>query len=99
MFVLEYKVRTPKPNQIQAISEAILTAQFVRNKCIRFWMDNRGVGKYDLYKHNTRLRNEFKFVRDLNSHATQVAVERAWSSITRFYANCQNKIPGKKGLS
>ena len=46
MFVLEYKVRTPKPNQIQAIEEAILTAQFVRNKCIRFWMDNHGVGKY-----------------------------------------------------
>lgn len=48
MFVLEFKVRNPKLKQCQAIDEAILTAQFVRNKCLRYWMDNRGVGKYDI---------------------------------------------------
>ena len=96
MFVLEFKVRNPKPQQCLAIDEAILTAQFVRNKCLRYWMDNRGVGKYDIYKHNTWLREEFKFVRDLNSHATQCAVERTWSSISRFYENCKKNIPGKK---
>ncbi|MGL5796130.1 MAG: RNA-guided endonuclease TnpB family protein, partial [Waterburya sp.] len=46
MFVLEFKVRNPKPQQCLAIDEAIRTAQFVRNKCLRYWMDNRGVGKY-----------------------------------------------------
>ncbi|MDC0833860.1 transposase, partial [Geitlerinema sp. CS-897] len=30
MFVLEYKVK-PKPYQVEAIEEAIRTAQFVRN--------------------------------------------------------------------
>ncbi|MFM6061106.1 MAG: RNA-guided endonuclease TnpB family protein, partial [Microcystis panniformis] len=41
MFVLEYKVK-PKPNQIEAINEAIRTTQFVRNKVLRYWMDNPG---------------------------------------------------------
>ena len=97
MFVLEFKVRNPKLEQCQAIDEAILTAQFVRNKCLRYWMDNRGVGKYDIYKHNTQLRKEYQFVKDLNSHATQCAVERTWSSISRFFDNCKKNIPGKKG--
>lgn len=97
MFVLEFKVRSPKPQQCIAIDEAIRTAQFVRNKCLRYWMDNCGVGKYDIYKHNTQLRKEYQFVRDLNSHATQCAVERTWSSISRFFDNCKKNIPGKKG--
>ena len=97
MFTLEFKVRHPKPLQCLAIDEAIKTAQFVRNKCLRYWMDNRGVGKYDVYKYNTQLRAEYQFVQDLNSHATQCAVERTWSSITRFFNNCKKNIPGKKG--
>ncbi len=38
MLVLEYKA---KGNKIQylAIEEAIKTTQFVRNKCLRYWMD------------------------------------------------------------
>ena len=96
MFVLEYKVK-PKPNQIEAINEAIRTTQFVRNKVLRYWMDNRGVGKTELFRYNTALRKELKFVDDLNSHACQTAVERTLRAITRFYDNCQNKVKGKKG--
>ena len=96
MIVLEYKVK-PKPNQIEAINEAIRTTQFVRNKVLRFWMDNRGVGKTELYRYNTALRKEFKFVEDLNSHACQTAVERTLRAINRFYDNCKNKVNGKKG--
>ena len=96
MFTLEFKVRHPKSHQCLAIDEAIKTAQFVRNKCLRYWMDNRGVGKYDIYKYNTQLRASYEFVKDLNSHATQCAVERTWSSITRFFDNCKQNIPGKK---
>jgi len=95
MFVLEYKVK-PKPNQIEAINEAIRTTQFVRNKVLRYWMDNQGVGKTELFRYNTALRKEFKFVDDLNSHACQTAVERTLRAITRFYDNCQNKVKGKK---
>lgn len=82
---------------MDSIDEAIKTAQFVRNKCIRFWIDNRGVGQKELYRHNTALRAEFPFVKTLNSHACQVAVERAYSSIARFYDNCKKLISGKKG--
>ncbi|MCA2973801.1 MAG: transposase, partial [Microcystis sp. M110S1] len=96
MFVLEYKVK-PKPNQIEAINEAIRTTQFVRNKVLRYWMDNQGVAKTELFRYNTALRKEFKFVDDLNSHACQTAVERTLRAITRFYDNCQNKVKGKKG--
>ncbi|NMG21437.1 RNA-guided endonuclease InsQ/TnpB family protein [Brasilonema bromeliae] len=96
MIVLEFKAKG-RTTQYSAIDEAIKTAQFVRNKCIRFWMDNRGVGQKDLYRHNTALRAEYPFVKDLNSHACQSAVERAYSSIARFYDNCRKSIPGKKG--
>jgi putative transposase len=50
-----------------------------------------------LYRHNTALRAEFPFVKALNSHACQVAVERAYSAIARFYSNCKKPVPGKKG--
>jgi putative transposase len=96
MIVLEFKAQG-KTTQYAAIDEAIRTAQFVRNKCIRYWMDNRGVGQKELYRHNTALRAEFPFVKALNSHACQVAVERAYSAIARFYSNCKKSIPGKKG--
>ncbi len=95
MIVLEFKAQG-KTIQYAAIDEAIRTAQFVRNKCIRHWMDNRGVGQKELYRHNTALRAEFPFVKALNSHACQVAVERAYSAIARFYSNCKKPVPGKK---
>jgi putative transposase len=96
MFIQEFKLKGNK-TQYQAIDEAIRTAQFVRNKAIRHWMDNCGVGQRDLYRYNTQLREEFPFVKALNSHACQTAVERAWSAIARFYDNCKKQIKGKKG--
>jgi putative transposase len=96
MLVLEFKAKG-KIAQYSVIDEAIRTAQFVRNKCIRFWMDNRGVGQKELYRHNTALRAEYPFVKALNSHACQAAVERAYSSIARFYDNCKKSVLGKKG--
>jgi putative transposase len=94
MRVLEFKAQG-KITQYAAIDEAIRTAQFVRNRCIRYWMDNRGVGQKELYRYNTALRAEFSFVNALNSHACQVAVERAYSAIARFYSNCKKSIPQK----
>jgi putative transposase len=96
MFVLEYKVK-PKPQQVKAINEAIRTHQFVRNKVLRHWMDNQGLGKTELFRYNTRLRKDYKFVNELNSHACQTAVERVLRAITRFYDNCKKQVKGKKG--
>ncbi|GET37466.1 RNA-guided endonuclease InsQ/TnpB family protein [Microseira wollei] len=95
MFIYEYKVN-PKPRQITAIDEAIRTSQFVRNKVLRYWMDNRGIGKTEMFRYNTLLRKEFKFVEDLNSHACQTAVERVLKAVNRFY-DCKKQISGKKG--
>jgi putative transposase len=96
VLIYEYKVN-PKPQQVAAINEAIRTSQFVRNKVLRYWMDNRGVGKTEMFRYNTLLRKEFKFVEDLNSHACQTAVERVLKAVNRFYDNCKKQIPGSKG--
>jgi putative transposase len=96
MFVLEFKVEA-KLKQYQAIDEAIRTAQFIRNKCLRHWMDNQGVDKYDLSAYCRVLAHDFKFANELNSQARQASAERAWSSISRFFDNCKKKVPGKKG--
>jgi putative transposase len=97
MIVLEFKART-KPSQSSAIDEAIRTSQFVRNKALRYWMDNEKVGKYDLNKLCKELAEEFPFAKKLNSMARQASAERAWSSISRFYDNCKKKTKGKKGF-
>src|SRR5437016_4225760 len=60
-------------------------------------MDNRGVNKYDLNTNCAVLAQEYPFARRLNSMARQAAAERAWFAISRFYENCKNKKPGKKG--
>jgi putative transposase len=100
MLVLEYKVKA-KPNQYQAIDEAIRTVQFIRNKCLRYWMDSPKEAKIDrfvLNKYSTELRNEFPYVKELNSMAVQASAERGWTAISRFYDNCKSKKPGKKGF-
>jgi putative transposase len=95
MLILEYKVYG-RDDQFRAVDEAIRIAQFIRNKCLRYWMDNRGVGKYDLFAYSAVLAKEFPFAERLNSMARQAAAERAWSSIAKFYAECKAKKPGKK---
>lgn len=100
MLVIEYKVKA-KPNQYKAIDEAIRTVQFIRNKCLRHWMDSPRSVKIDrfaLNKYSTELRNEFPFVKELNSMAVQASAERGWLAISRFYDNCKSKKPGKKGF-
>ena len=60
MFILEYKVK-PAKMQVEAIEEAIRTTQFVRNKVLRYWMDNRGVGKTELFRYNTQRQRRVGF--------------------------------------
>src|SRR5919199_1663257 len=100
MLVLEYKIKA-KPSQYKVIEEAIRTVQFIRNKCIRYWMDAPKDSKINgaaLSRYSTELRNEFSFVKDLNSMAVQASAERAWFAISRFYGNCKAKKSGKKGF-
>jgi len=96
MLVFEFKAYG-KSSQFAAVDEAIRTAQFVRNSCLRYWMDNKKIDKYDLNKYCAVLANEFPFADQLNSQARQASAERAWSAISRFYDNCKKGISGKKG--
>lgn len=96
MFILEFKA-VGKTRSYQAIDEAIRTVQFIRNKSLRYWMDNKGVGQKDLYRYSTLLRQEFPFVEALNSSACQASVEPTWSAIARFYDNCKKPNLKRKG--
>ena len=96
MLIYEYKV-VGTPKQYAAIDEAIKITQFIRNKCLRKWMDECGVSANDLQCYCAVLAREYSFASPLNSQARQVAADRAWSAIQRFYDNCREKKPGKKG--
>jgi len=97
MLVLEAKL-SAKTEQYALMDEAIRTALFCRNKALRYWMDNKGVSKYDLNKHMAVLANEFDFAKKLGSQARQSSAERAWSAISKFFDNCKKKVVGKKGF-
>ncbi|MGA8897064.1 MAG: zinc ribbon domain-containing protein [Planktothrix agardhii] len=92
MLVLEVKL-SGKNWQYEALDEAIRTTNFVRNKALRYWMDNRGVSKNDLQKLCATLAKEFEWAKKLNSQARQAAADRAWMGISRFYQNCQKQKP------
>jgi putative transposase len=76
MLFFEFKLKG-KEHQYKAIDEAIRTSQFIRNKALRYWMDNKGADKYDLNKYCAVLAKEFPFANKLNSTARQASAERA----------------------
>ncbi len=96
MLIYEYKLDGSK-QQFAAIEEAIRVVQFIRNTCLRKWIDERGVSKNDLQCYCAVLAHEYSFAACLNSQARQAAAERAWFAISRFYDTCKNHTPGKKG--
>jgi putative transposase len=100
MRVIEFKLKTNSHQEI-AIQEAIRVGQFIRNKCLRFWLDSTKEDKVNyatLCRFVTDLTQnlEFPFVGKLNSMARQASAERAWFSISRFYDNCKRGL-AKKG--
>ncbi|MFP5275455.1 RNA-guided endonuclease InsQ/TnpB family protein [Coleofasciculus sp.] len=97
MLVFEAKLEGTK-EQYERLDEAIRTARFVRNSCLRYWMDNKGIGRYELSAYCAVLAKEFPWAKKLNSMARQASAERAWSAIARFYDNCKKNIPGNKGF-
>jgi putative transposase len=97
MLTLEFKAYG-KPEQFIAVDHAIKTVQFIRNKCIAWWQISGDMrSKFDFNDYVKTLASKFWFVSNLNAQARLAAAERAWLSVSRFYANCKNKIPGKKG--
>lgn len=110
MIVLEMKLKG-KEEQFRRIDDAIRTAQFIRNKCIRLWRDNQDghhelggkpaktcprINKTLMFRHNTELRATYSWCHNLNSHACQASVERAVKSIDKFYCDLKDSSVRKK---
>jgi putative transposase len=97
MIVFEFKAYGTA-DQFLLIDEAIRTVQFVRNKCVRLWIDGGAKTGFDLNKYCAVLAKEFPFAQKLSAQARQASAERAWTAITRFFDHCKKKTPGKKGF-
>jgi putative transposase len=98
MLTYEYKL-DGTATQYAAIDEGIRVGQFLRNKCVRAWMDRTDDGKSfaTMSAYTAVLAQQFAFAANLGSQARQAAAERAWKAVQRFYDNCKAKLPGKKG--
>jgi putative transposase len=91
MLIYEYKLDGTQA-QYAAIDEAIRVVQFIRNKCLRLWMDTRGISKNDLQCSCAVLAQEYPFANHLNSQARQASADRAWFAQWRadnFHKKCQ----------
>ncbi len=99
MIVYEMKLEGTQ-SQYMRLDQAIRTGRFVRNSIIKAWMDGHIKSRNDAYSYCKVLSDNLKFpwVSRLNSMARQAHAERAWASVERFYRNCRQKIPGKKGF-
>ena len=88
-----------KTQQYRVIDEMIRTAQFVRNKTLRYSSENQGVKLIDLYKQCAILAALFEWAAKLNSMARQATARTCHFcySTQRFFANCKAKKPGRKG--
>jgi putative transposase len=102
MLTFEFKLKT-NPVQEQLIRDAIRTAQFIRNSCLRYWMDGKkedGINRFALNKYTKVLADnpDFPWAKKLNSMARQAAAERTWCAISRFFDNCKKGVKQKKGV-
>ena len=98
MLTLDYKLDGTTAHYA-AIDEGIRVGQFIRNKCLRAWMDRLPEGKTfeAMSGYTAVLAQEFAFASRLGSQARQASAGRAWAAVSRFYDTCKQQIPGKKG--
>jgi putative transposase len=85
MIVIEAKLKGTQ-SQYSKLDEAIRTGQFIRNTCLRYWEDNKGVTRNDLQKLCSVLakNKETPWTKKLNSQARQAHADRAWSAFNVF---------------
>jgi putative transposase len=72
MIVYEAKAEVTKEQSLK-VNEALRTALFVRNSCLRYWIDGQAKTGYDLNKYTKVLADNpgFPWVKKLNSTARQ----------------------------
>mgnify|MGYP000385811528 CR=1 FL=1 len=62
MLVYEYKIKA-NGTKLAAIDEAIRTGQYIRNKCLRYWVDankEQKINRFALNKYSTIVASELK---------------------------------------
>lgn len=101
MLVFEFKLKV-SPFQKELITQAIRSAQFIRNSCLRYWIEGKkedNINRFALNKYTKVLADnpDFPWVAKLNSMARQAAAERTWFAISRFLDNCKKKVKGSSG--
>ena len=86
MLVYEAKLKGTE-TQFRIIDEILRTALFVRNKALRYWMDNPGVNGYALNKYCKVLADnpEFPWVKKLNSLVTSSNGRKSLASHFKFF--------------
>lgn len=92
MLVLEYKLVTSKEQRL-CIGEALRTTQFIRNKALKLWYDDRSLQPFALNRYCAVLVKDYPFANLLNSQARQAAAERAAYAIQRYV---KPDVKGKK---
>jgi putative transposase len=90
MIALEFKLKG-KQAQYRVIDDTIRTAQFIRNKALRYWMDNQKVKLSDLYKQCAILAKEFAWAGKLNSMARQATARTCHFCYPRFLCQLQSQ--------
>ena len=96
MLVFEAKLEGEK-QQYERLDEAIRTARFIRNSCIKYWMDNKEIGRYKLSAYCAILAREFPCANKLKYMTVEASNKRDCSAIVRLYNNCKKKAT-KKGF-
>ena len=92
MLGLEAKLKGEE-GQYRALDEALRTARFIRNSCIRYWMDNIGIGRYELSKYCAVLAAEFDFADKLNSIGLHKPMLKGHGrQFLGFKGNCKKKV-------
>jgi putative transposase len=97
MLVLEAKLYG-KSEQFKIIDEMILTAQFIRNRCIRHWMDNKGVGQYDLSALTKDLAKEFVWCGKSILVLVKLPLKEPGLALSVFTITVAKKLQGKKAF-
>ncbi|NEN96182.1 MAG: IS200/IS605 family element transposase accessory protein TnpB [Moorea sp. SIO3I7] len=95
MIVREAKLLNGSQSQYARLDSAIRTAQFIRNKAVRLWLDEPDVDKSRISRLCKELAQQFPFAKKLNSMARQASGERAWNSISSFYRRCREGAKNK----
>ena len=72
--------------------------QFIRNTCLRTWMDERGIGDNDLHVYCSQQALDFPCAALLNEEARQTSADRAWHTTSPLLQKLPREETGQEGL-